>query len=71
MKRWRREYDDQDSGVSRPWTGDEHRAHDRTGYEMSRELQEVLGPEYRVDYVFTTAKVRAEVRAETERDDES
>jgi hypothetical protein len=54
MKRWRREYDNQDGGVSRPWTGEEHRAHDRTGYEMSRELQEVLGPTYRVDYVFTT-----------------
>jgi hypothetical protein len=71
MKRWRREYDDQDGGVSRPWTVEEHRAHDRTGYEMSRELQEVLGPTYRVDYVFTTGEVRAEVRAETARDSES
>lgn len=71
MTQWRRAYDDQASGVSRPWTRDEHRAHDRTGYVMSRELQEVLGPAYRVDYVITTAEVRAEVHAEFAGDCES
>jgi len=70
MERWRREYADQDSGVGRPWTAEAHRAHDRTGFEMSRELQELLGPGYRVDYVFTTAEVRTEV-GEDRRDCES
>jgi len=71
MKRWGREYADQEGGVSEPWTADQYRAHDRAGYDMSRELQGVLGSVYRVEYLFTTVEVRAEVEAWTPTGQES
>lgn len=55
-------------GVPGPWTHELNEEFDRRGYLLSRELQDVLGPEYRVVYLFETSAVRAWAkRAETGR----
>jgi hypothetical protein len=43
---------------SEPWTTDQYVAFDRRGYELSMELQQVLGQEYRVEYHFMTQELR-------------
>lgn len=42
------------------WTADEYVAFDRRGYQLSIELQDALGPEYRIQYIFETQELKQE-----------
>lgn len=42
------------------WTTDEYVAFDRRGYQLSIELQDALGPEYRIQYIFETQELEQE-----------
>jgi hypothetical protein len=63
MAEWANEYSDRRRGMAHAWTQDQSQDYDRRGYAMSKELQNVLGADYFVDYHFITATVRDEVRA--------
>jgi hypothetical protein len=58
IKSWVHEYTDSIT-FRRSWTADEYLAFDRRGYAMSLELQDALGPDYRIEYVFETEEVAA------------
>jgi len=45
-----------------PWTPQLAVEHDLRGLALSRELQQALGPEYRVVYTFTTTEARRQAR---------
>ncbi|HEU4511701.1 MAG TPA: hypothetical protein VFR87_01205 [Nocardioidaceae bacterium] len=61
MKAWAKEDSDRMSGMAPAWTTEEQQDRDRRGYEMSQELQAVLGETYFVTYIFNTGVVRREV----------
>jgi hypothetical protein len=42
------------------WTPDEYVAFDRRGYQLSIQLQDALGPEYRIQYIFETQELEQE-----------
>lgn len=50
------------SGMASAWTTEGQQDHDRRGYQMSQELQAVLGETYFVTYIFNTEVVRREVK---------
>lgn len=59
MSRWITEFNKRtQENVPGPRTAEAHEDFDRRGYELSRELQQVLGPEYEVTYRFRNAAVR-------------
>lgn len=61
LKGWAREYSDSISrGVS--WSAAEYVDFDRRGYDISRELQSVLGPDYVVEYHFVSEEGRRALR---------
>lgn len=62
IKAWAKEDSDRMSGMVPAWTTEDQRDHDRRGYQMSRELQAVLGETYFVTYIFNTEAVRREVK---------
>jgi hypothetical protein len=64
IKTWVNEYTESitDPVVRRRWTMEHEVAHDVRGYELSRELQRVLGPTFRIDYKFHTQQGRKSVR---------
>jgi hypothetical protein len=43
---------------SESWTTDQYVEFDRRGHQLSIELQQVLGPEYRIQYDFMTQELR-------------
>jgi hypothetical protein len=62
MKAWAKEDSDRRSGMAPAWTTEERQDHDRRGYQMSQQLQAVLGETYFVTYIFNTEVVRREVK---------
>jgi hypothetical protein len=64
IKTWIDEYTQSitDPVVRRRWTMDREVEHDVRGYELSRELQRVLGSSFRIDYKFHTEQGRKSVR---------
>ena len=61
MKAWAKEDSERMSGIAPAWTIEEQQDHDRRGYQMSQELQAVLGETYFVTYIFNTEAVQREV----------
>lgn len=57
-----KEDSDRESGRTRAWTAEERLDHDHRGYQMSQELQAVLGDAYFVTYIFNTEEVRRAVK---------
>lgn len=64
IKTWIDEYTQSiaDPVVRRRWTLDDEITHDRRGYELSRELQRVLGSNFRMDYKFHTDRASKSAR---------
>ena len=64
IKSWIDEYTQSiaDPAVRRRWTLDDEIAHDLCGYGLSRELQRVLGSNFRIDYKFHTDQARKSAR---------
>lgn len=59
MRAWVTEFNTRtQQGRPGPWTQDAREEFDRRGYELSRELQRVLGDRYEVVYRFQTAAIR-------------
>jgi hypothetical protein len=60
IKSWIDEYTASisDPDVRARWTTDVDLEHDMRGYELSRELQEALGPRFRIEYMFHTREGR-------------
>ena len=62
LRQWVDEYTATVGGANAHWTMDDLYEHDRRGYALSHELQRVLGPDYRIEYVFETRRLRDEIK---------
>lgn len=64
MRAWIGEYNQRtQEGVGGPWTQAAREDFDRRGYLLSLEVQEALGPAYKVRYLFSTKAVKGEADA--------
>lgn len=61
LRQWVDEYTATIGGENAHWTIDDLYEHDRRGYALSHELQRALGPNYRIEYVFETRRLRQEL----------
>jgi hypothetical protein len=63
LRQWVDEYTATIGGETAHWTMDHLYEHDRRGFALSRDLQAALGPEYRIEYVCETRRLRRELDA--------
>jgi hypothetical protein len=66
LRPWVDEYTATIGGENAHWTMKDLYKHDRRGYALSQELQSALGPEYRIEYVSETRRLRQELDASAE-----
>lgn len=63
LRRWVDDYTATIGGANAHWTMDDLYLHDRRGYALSQDVQAALGPQYRIEYVCETKRLREELQA--------